>query len=133
MCTSGSRGPGDFYRAATSLAPHVTDKVHFDGKGHHYELIYGIFLIPLLEATEGGGGLRLFEIGLGCDYGGKLSAGERNTQAKSPRTGRGGIRGPCGGGVCQIVQTLCRKGSDDAYARGEVYEYTEGVPSRRRQ
>ena len=83
-CSPGSRGPADFYSAALSFAPHVTDKVHHAGVGHYYELIYGIFMMPLLAATTGGDGLRILEIGLGCNYFGK----KHRTHAKSARLWR---------------------------------------------
>jgi len=83
-CSPSTRGSVDFYNAALSLAPNVTDKVHALSHGHFYETIYGVFMMPLLQATGGGAGLKLLEIGIGCDYKGK----DHTTQAKSVRLWR---------------------------------------------
>lgn len=83
-CDAATHGVSDFYNAALSLAPHVSDKVHYTGIGHHYELIYGIFMIPLLASAPDGAGLKILEIGLGCDYQSEV----HKTQAKSARLWR---------------------------------------------
>lgn len=51
-----------FYEIATAGGINkTTDKV----TGHHYEMMYGMFLMPLQKASTPP---KIFEIGLGCDY-----------------------------------------------------------------
>jgi len=81
-CDASTRGVEAVYHAARSLAPFVTDKVSHDGSLNGYETMYGIFLIPLL--TNGGVGLKILEIGLGCDYS-RGNAGLGRTHGASAR------------------------------------------------
>lgn len=51
-----------FYESATANGPQkTTDKVG----GHHYETMYGMFLMPLQKASTSP---KILEIGLGCNY-----------------------------------------------------------------
>lgn len=79
-CDTASPGIHDFYSNAMSLKPH-TDKVPL------YNTMYGIFIMPLLAATNGGVGMKILEIGLGCDYA-RGNAGKGRTFANSARLWR---------------------------------------------
>ena len=52
--------------------------------------------------------------------------GQHASQKPSDRPWR--YQRPCGGEYVKSSKP-CREGSDDSHARGEVYEYKEGVPS----
>ena len=79
-CDASTPGVQNFYSTAMSLTPH-TDKVPL------YNTMYGIFVMPLLAATNGGVGLKILEIGLGCDYA-RGNAGKGRTFANSARLWR---------------------------------------------
>ena len=79
-CDASTPGIRDFYSTAMSLTPH-TDKVPL------YNTMYGMFVMPLLAATNGGAGMKILEIGLGCDYA-RGNAGKGRTFANSARLWR---------------------------------------------
>ena len=81
---SHAQAAARFVRTALAAAPHVTDKVPYRGQGHSYQLLYGVFLMPLI-GDAGGLGVRLLEIGLGCDM--NMHA-PRTTQGRSARLWR---------------------------------------------
>lgn len=59
---NGNSGIDKFYNLAHSLKP-VTDKTI----KHRYQIIYGRFLMPLVEARKDKIPLKFLEIGLGCN------------------------------------------------------------------
>ena len=79
-CDTASPGIHEFHSTAMSLKPH-TDKVPL------YNTMYGVFIMPLLAATNGGVGVKILEIGLGCDYA-RGNAGKGHTFANSARLWR---------------------------------------------
>ena len=64
-CSSNSAGVDEFLKSAHEVNSTVTDKVTgatlYPGFGHHYHVMYGIYLKPLRDVP-----IKLFEIGLGC-------------------------------------------------------------------
>lgn len=71
---SAEQGIGTFYKAAHALSP-TTDKVI----KHRYHIIYGRYLMPLIDNAKrfGGPKIKFMEIGLGCNmqYGSGASVG----------------------------------------------------------
>lgn len=86
-CGASTTGMQRFHDAAMSLRPYVTDKVDELGGMARYETMYGIFMMPIIAATGGGAGIKILEIGLGCDYN-RGNAGLGKTHAKSARLWR---------------------------------------------
>ena len=62
-CSAGTPGAHEFHRTALAQSPWIASKITMPGGKHkfpNFDLMYGIFLMPLIAATNGGEGfLRL--------------------------------------------------------------------------